>query len=91
MTYRLEIPACAGMTGERDRIGIGARAAALDADRADGASLRAGDARRRRHKRRCDEEAAPSARQPLDEQSVLDAGLAMEQRVGFAARPDRWW
>ena len=28
---------------------------------------------------------------PFDEQSVLDAGLAIEQRAGFAARPDRWW
>ena len=28
---------------------------------------------------------------PLDEQSVLDAGLAIEQRAGFAAQPERWW
>jgi len=28
---------------------------------------------------------------PLDEQSVLDAGLAIEQRAGFHARPGRWW
>jgi len=28
---------------------------------------------------------------PLDEQSVLDAGLAIEQRAGFAARPEAWW
>jgi aspartyl-tRNA(Asn)/glutamyl-tRNA(Gln) amidotransferase subunit A len=28
---------------------------------------------------------------PLDEQGVLDAGLALEQRAGFTARPDRWW
>lgn len=28
---------------------------------------------------------------PLDEQGVLDAGLAIEQRAGFVARPDRWW
>lgn len=28
---------------------------------------------------------------PLDEQGVLDAGLAIEQRAGFAARPERWW
>ncbi|TVV75006.1 Asp-tRNA(Asn)/Glu-tRNA(Gln) amidotransferase subunit GatA [Sphingomonas solaris] len=28
---------------------------------------------------------------PLDEQGVLDAGLAIEQRAGFTARPDRWW
>jgi len=27
----------------------------------------------------------------LDEQSVLDAGLAIEQRAGFAARPAQWW
>ena len=29
--------------------------------------------------------------QPFDEQGVLDAGLAIEQRAGFAARPSRWW
>jgi aspartyl-tRNA(Asn)/glutamyl-tRNA(Gln) amidotransferase subunit A len=28
---------------------------------------------------------------PLDEQGVLDAGLAIEQRAGFRARPDAWW
>lgn len=28
---------------------------------------------------------------PLDEQSVLNAGLAIEQRAGFVARPDKWW
>ncbi|QJU59814.1 Asp-tRNA(Asn)/Glu-tRNA(Gln) amidotransferase subunit GatA [Sphingomonas sp. AP4-R1] len=28
---------------------------------------------------------------PLDEQGVLDAGLAIEQRAGFAARPEQWW
>jgi aspartyl-tRNA(Asn)/glutamyl-tRNA(Gln) amidotransferase subunit A len=28
---------------------------------------------------------------PLDEQTVLNAGLAIEQRAGFVARPDRWW
>lgn len=28
---------------------------------------------------------------PLDEQSVLNAGLAIERRAGFAARPERWW
>jgi aspartyl-tRNA(Asn)/glutamyl-tRNA(Gln) amidotransferase subunit A len=28
---------------------------------------------------------------PLDEQGVLDAGLAIEQRAGFTARPDAWW
>jgi aspartyl-tRNA(Asn)/glutamyl-tRNA(Gln) amidotransferase subunit A len=27
----------------------------------------------------------------LDEQGVLNAGLAIEQRAGFTARPDRWW
>jgi aspartyl-tRNA(Asn)/glutamyl-tRNA(Gln) amidotransferase subunit A len=29
--------------------------------------------------------------QPLDEQSVLNAGLAIEQRAGFTAKPERWW
>ncbi len=28
---------------------------------------------------------------PLDEQSVLDAGLAIEQRAAFDARPQEWW
>lgn len=28
---------------------------------------------------------------PLDEQGVLDAGLAIEQRAGFSAQPERWW
>jgi aspartyl-tRNA(Asn)/glutamyl-tRNA(Gln) amidotransferase subunit A len=28
---------------------------------------------------------------PLDEQTVLNAGLAIEERVGFSARPGRWW
>ena len=28
---------------------------------------------------------------PLDEQSVLDAALAIEQRAGFTAQPQRWW
>ena len=28
---------------------------------------------------------------PLDEQGVLDAALAIEQRAGFTARPERWW
>ncbi len=28
---------------------------------------------------------------PFDEQGVLNAGLAIEQRTGFAARPERWW
>jgi aspartyl-tRNA(Asn)/glutamyl-tRNA(Gln) amidotransferase subunit A len=27
----------------------------------------------------------------LDEQGVLNAGLAVEARAGFAARPERWW
>ena len=28
---------------------------------------------------------------PFDEQGVLDAGLAIEQRNGFAAKPEKWW
>ncbi|MEO0063145.1 MAG: hypothetical protein RLZZ08_1705 [Pseudomonadota bacterium] len=28
---------------------------------------------------------------PFDEQGVLDAGLAIEQRSGFTARPQKWW
>nr|WP_197976479.1 Asp-tRNA(Asn)/Glu-tRNA(Gln) amidotransferase subunit GatA [Sphingomonas sp. CFBP 13720] len=28
---------------------------------------------------------------PLDEQGVLNAGLAIEQRAGFVARPGKWW
>jgi aspartyl-tRNA(Asn)/glutamyl-tRNA(Gln) amidotransferase subunit A len=28
---------------------------------------------------------------PLDEQGVLDAALAIEQRAGFTARPEIWW
>jgi len=28
---------------------------------------------------------------PLDEQGVLGAGLAIEQRAGFTARPESWW
>ncbi|MGI4731551.1 MAG: Asp-tRNA(Asn)/Glu-tRNA(Gln) amidotransferase subunit GatA [Janthinobacterium lividum] len=28
---------------------------------------------------------------PLDEQGVLNAGLAIEERAGFRARPDAWW
>ncbi|HJO65716.1 MAG TPA: Asp-tRNA(Asn)/Glu-tRNA(Gln) amidotransferase subunit GatA [Sphingomonas sanguinis] len=28
---------------------------------------------------------------PLDEQGVLNAGLAIEQRAGFSARPQAWW
>jgi aspartyl-tRNA(Asn)/glutamyl-tRNA(Gln) amidotransferase subunit A len=27
----------------------------------------------------------------LDEQSVLNAGLALEERAGFTARPEAWW
>ena len=28
---------------------------------------------------------------PFDEQGVLNAGLAIEQRAGFVAQPARWW
>ena len=28
---------------------------------------------------------------PLDEQGVLNAGLVIEQRAGFVAKPERWW
>ena len=28
---------------------------------------------------------------PLDEQGVLDAALAIEQRAGFTARAEKWW
>ncbi|WP_093313696.1 Asp-tRNA(Asn)/Glu-tRNA(Gln) amidotransferase subunit GatA [Sphingomonas jatrophae] len=28
---------------------------------------------------------------PLDEQGVLDAGLAIEERAGFTTRANRWW
>ena len=28
---------------------------------------------------------------PFDEQGVLNAGLAIEQRAGFKAQPERWW
>ncbi|MES2495324.1 MAG: Asp-tRNA(Asn)/Glu-tRNA(Gln) amidotransferase subunit GatA [Pseudomonadota bacterium] len=28
---------------------------------------------------------------PLDEQGVLNAGLAIEQRAGFSAQPQNWW
>ena len=27
----------------------------------------------------------------LDEQGVLNAGLAIEERAGFTHRPKRWW
>jgi aspartyl-tRNA(Asn)/glutamyl-tRNA(Gln) amidotransferase subunit A len=27
----------------------------------------------------------------FDEQAVLNAGLAIEQRAGFNARPEQWW
>ena len=30
-------------------------------------------------------------RVPLDEQIVLNAGLAIEERAGFTARPEKWW
>ncbi len=28
---------------------------------------------------------------PMDEQGVLNAGLAIEQRAGFTAKPEKWW
>ena len=28
---------------------------------------------------------------PFDEKGVLNAGLAIEQRAGFAAKPEKWW
>ena len=28
---------------------------------------------------------------PFDEQGVLNAGLALEQRAGFIAKPEKWW
>jgi aspartyl-tRNA(Asn)/glutamyl-tRNA(Gln) amidotransferase subunit A len=28
---------------------------------------------------------------PFDEQGVLNAALAIEQRAGFAAKPEKWW
>jgi aspartyl-tRNA(Asn)/glutamyl-tRNA(Gln) amidotransferase subunit A len=28
---------------------------------------------------------------PFDEQGVLDAGLAIEQRAAFVAQPEKWW
>ena len=28
---------------------------------------------------------------PFDEQGVLNAGLAIEQRAAFTAKPERWW
>ncbi|QPQ55540.1 Asp-tRNA(Asn)/Glu-tRNA(Gln) amidotransferase subunit GatA [Allosphingosinicella flava] len=28
---------------------------------------------------------------PLDEQGVMNAGLALEERAGFTARPEAWW
>jgi aspartyl-tRNA(Asn)/glutamyl-tRNA(Gln) amidotransferase subunit A len=27
----------------------------------------------------------------FDEQGVLNAGLAIEQRAGFTAKPEKWW
>ena len=29
--------------------------------------------------------------EPFDEQGVLNAGLAIEQRSGFDATPEKWW
>ena len=28
---------------------------------------------------------------PFDEQGVLNAGLAIQQRAGFDAQPEKWW
>jgi aspartyl-tRNA(Asn)/glutamyl-tRNA(Gln) amidotransferase subunit A len=28
---------------------------------------------------------------PMDEQGVLNAGLALEQAAGFTARAEKWW
>ena len=28
---------------------------------------------------------------PFDEQGVMNAGLAIEERAGFTAKPERWW
>ena len=28
---------------------------------------------------------------PFDEQGVLNAGMAIEQRAGFSAKPEKWW
>ena len=28
---------------------------------------------------------------PFDEQGVLNAGLAIQQRAGFTAKPEKWW
>lgn len=28
---------------------------------------------------------------PFDEQSVLDAGLAIQNRAGFDHAPEKWW
>ena len=28
---------------------------------------------------------------PFDEQGVLNAGLAIQQRAGFEAKPEKWW
>jgi len=28
---------------------------------------------------------------PFDEQGVLNAGLAIQQRAGFSAKPEKWW
>ena len=28
---------------------------------------------------------------PFDEQGVLNAGLAIQQRAGFDTQPEKWW
>jgi aspartyl-tRNA(Asn)/glutamyl-tRNA(Gln) amidotransferase subunit A len=28
---------------------------------------------------------------PFDEQGVLNAGLAIQRRAGFTAKPEKWW
>jgi aspartyl-tRNA(Asn)/glutamyl-tRNA(Gln) amidotransferase subunit A len=28
---------------------------------------------------------------PFDEQGVLNAGLAIQQRANFTAKPEKWW
>ena len=38
-----------------------------------------------------DDLAAPLIGRELDEQGVLNAGLAIEERAGFTARPEKWW
>ncbi|HZU50365.1 MAG TPA: Asp-tRNA(Asn)/Glu-tRNA(Gln) amidotransferase subunit GatA [Sphingomicrobium sp.] len=43
----------------------------------------------------CDKEGLPLGlhliANELDEQMVLNAGLAIEERAGFTARPEKWW